>query len=164
MLVATWNVNSLNARLPRVEEWVAEVQPDVLMMQETKLADDKFPHLTFSAMGYESAHFGEGRWNGVAIMSKVGLDEVHSGFYSDEPEGWDHPAEARLIWATCGPVSYTHLQRLVAVPVDLTAQQVEVLRCRRGVAQLDVVLGGQDEEPFDAGRAVLGALAFVSVG
>ena len=104
MLVATWNVNSLNARMPRVEEWVAEVQPDVLMMQETKLADDKFPHLTFSAMGYESAHFGQGRWNGVAIISKVGLTDVHDGFYSDDPVGWDHPAEARLIWATCGPI------------------------------------------------------------
>ena len=104
MLVATWNVNSLNARLPRVEEWVAEVQPDVLMMQETKLADDKFPHLSFQSMGYETAHFGEGRWNGVAIISKVGLSDVHSGFRGDDPAGWDHPAEARLLWATCGPV------------------------------------------------------------
>ncbi|MEZ5380642.1 MAG: exodeoxyribonuclease III [Microthrixaceae bacterium] len=103
MLVATWNVNSLNARLPRVEEWVTQVQPDVLMMQETKLADDKFPHLTFSALGYDSAHFGEGRWNGVAIISKVGLDDVHVGFRGDDPAAWGHPAEARLIWATCGP-------------------------------------------------------------
>jgi len=76
----------------------------VWMMQETKLADDRFPHLTFSAMGYDSAHFGEGRWNGVAILSKVGLDDVHSGFRRDDPVAWAHPAEARLIWATCGPV------------------------------------------------------------
>ena len=72
--IATWNVNSLNARLPRVEEWVAQVQPDVLCMQETKLADDAFPALAFQALGYESAHHGSGRWNGVAILSRVGID------------------------------------------------------------------------------------------
>ena len=52
MLIATWNVNSLNARMPRVEEWLEQVQPDVLCMQETKLADDAFPALTFQGLGY----------------------------------------------------------------------------------------------------------------
>jgi exodeoxyribonuclease III len=98
--IATWNVNSLKARLERVEEWVAQVQPDVLCLQETKLADDAFPALTFSALGYESAHHGQGQWNGVAILSKVGIDAVVDGFDDDQPADRD----ARLLWATCGGV------------------------------------------------------------
>ena len=77
MRIATWNVNSLKARLPRVEAWLAECEPDILCMQETKLADSAFPSLTFSALGYEAVHHGEGRWNGVAILSRVGLDDAH---------------------------------------------------------------------------------------
>ena len=99
MRIATWNVNSLKARLPRVEEWLADVQPDVLCMQETKLSDDAFPALTFMAMGYESAHHGQGQWNGVAILSKVGLDGVLQNFAGGEPD-----PEARIITATCGGV------------------------------------------------------------
>lgn len=94
--LATWNVNSLKARLPRVEAWLEDVAPDVLCMQETKLADDAFPSLTFQAMGYESVHHGEGRWNGVAILSRVGLEDPMFGFGPDD----DDP-EARLVWATC---------------------------------------------------------------
>ena len=97
MRVATWNVNSLKARLPRVEEWLAQVQPDVLCMQETKLTDDAFPLMTFQALGYDAAHFGAGRWNGVAILSRVGLDDVRAGFGDGEVED----VEARLLWATC---------------------------------------------------------------
>jgi len=98
--IATWNVNSLNARLPRVEEWIGYARPDVLLLQETKLADAAFPALAFQALGYESAHHGQGRWNGVAVLSRVGLDDVHAGFDDDaEPD-----AEARVVWATCGGV------------------------------------------------------------
>lgn len=96
--LATWNVNSLKARLGRVEQWLADVQPDVVCMQETKLADSAFPTMAFSALGYESAHHGEGRWNGVAILSRVGLDEVAFGFADTA----DADPEARLMWATCG--------------------------------------------------------------
>jgi exodeoxyribonuclease-3 len=99
--IATWNVNSLKARLPRVEEWLAYAHPDVLCLQETKLADSAFPALTFGALGYEAAHCGQGQWNGVAILSRVGLDEVVAGF-SDQDE--DETVEARLLWATCGGV------------------------------------------------------------
>ncbi len=98
MRLVTWNVNSLNARLPRVEEWLRECQPDVVCMQETKLADSAFPTMAFSALGYESAHHGEGRWNGVAILSRVGLDDVVNGFADGDPAD----DEARLITATCG--------------------------------------------------------------
>ncbi len=100
MRLATWNVNSLGARLPRVEAWLSEMEPDVVCLQETKLADTAFPSLAFSALGYESAHAGQGQWNGVAILSRVGLDDVVAGFGDDaEPD-----SEARLLWATCGGV------------------------------------------------------------
>ena len=101
MRIATWNVNSLKARLPRVEEWLAYAEPDILCLQETKLADKAFPQLTFEALGYEAAHHGQGQWNGVAILSKVGLAEVTAGFgdLEDPYEG-----EARLLAATCGGV------------------------------------------------------------
>lgn len=108
MRLATWNVNSLKARLGRVEAWLDDVAPDVLCLQETKLADDAFPALTFRALGYEGAHFGQGRWNGVAILSRVGIDDVRVGFGDDEDDedqdAEDQDAEARLLWATCGGV------------------------------------------------------------
>lgn len=100
MLIATWNVNSLKARMPRVEEWLAQVQPDVLCMQETKLANDKFPTAEIAALGYESAHFGQGQWNGVAIVSRVGLENVLPNFAA----GVEPDTEARIITATCAGV------------------------------------------------------------
>lgn len=101
MRIATWNVNSLNVRLGRVEEWVDYAQPDVLCLQETKLADAAFPHLAFQARGYEAAHHGQGRWNGVAILSRVGIDDVVAGMPRSNA---DDPDEARLLTATCGGV------------------------------------------------------------
>jgi exodeoxyribonuclease-3 len=97
--IATWNVNSLNARLPRVEEWLEYAAPDVLCMQETKLAEPAFPYGAFATLGYEAAHFGDGRWNGVALASRVGLDDVALGF-GDDTDGLG----CRLIAATCGGV------------------------------------------------------------
>ena len=98
--IATWNVNSLGARLPRVESWVADFRPDVLCLQETKLADDAFPWLTFEALGYESFHHGQGQWNGVAILSRVGIKDPQVGF----ADGGAPDPEARIVWATCGSV------------------------------------------------------------
>lgn len=100
MLIATWNVNSLKARLPRVTQWMDEVRPDVLCMQETKLAQDKFPTAEMAELGYESAHFGQGQWNGVAIVSKVGLADVMSNFAPSV----EQDTEARIISATCGGI------------------------------------------------------------
>ena len=99
MRIATWNVNSLNARMDRVEAWLVDLAPDVVCLQETKLADGAFPGLAFQALGYDSVHHGEGRWNGVAILSRVGLDDVVHGFGPDDTD-----PEARLVWATCGGV------------------------------------------------------------
>ena len=80
MRVATWNVNSLKARLDRVEEWLTIAAPDVLLMQETKLADEAAPVMPFAMAGYELAHHGQGRWNGVAIASRVGIADVVTNF------------------------------------------------------------------------------------
>ncbi|MGA2528186.1 MAG: exodeoxyribonuclease III [Acidimicrobiales bacterium] len=102
MRIATWNVNSMRARIERVEEWLAELGPDVCCFQETKLADDAFPFERFRALGYEVAHHGEGRWNGVAIASRIGLADIEHGFTgSSEAVESD---ECRLISATCGSV------------------------------------------------------------
>jgi exodeoxyribonuclease-3 len=97
MIVATWNVNSLNARWARVEAWLIEKSPDVLLIQETKQTDAKFPFDQLAKMGYESAHYGQGQWNGVAIVSRVGLEDVVRGF-------GDEDLEARVISATCADV------------------------------------------------------------
>jgi exodeoxyribonuclease-3 len=99
MRLATWNVNSLTARIPRVTQWITEHQPDVLCMQETKQNDDKFPFAAFAELGYEAAHNGDGRWNGVAIVSRVGLTDVVRGFGSDEDAHG-----CRIIAAGCGGV------------------------------------------------------------
>jgi exodeoxyribonuclease-3 len=99
--IATWNVNALTAeRLDRIYDWVDGVQPDVLCLQETKQTDDAFPALDFHARGYASVHHGEGRWNGVAIVSRVGLEGPVSGF----ADGGDPDPDARLVSATCGGV------------------------------------------------------------
>ncbi|HEY8525073.1 MAG TPA: exodeoxyribonuclease III [Acidimicrobiales bacterium] len=101
MRIATWNVNALTPeRLERIFDWVDAVQPDVLCLQETKATDDAFPALDFHGRGYASVHHGEGRWNGVAIVSRVGLEDPVSGF----ADGGDPDAEARLVSATCGGV------------------------------------------------------------
>lgn len=99
--IATWNVNSLKARLPRVEEWIEYASPDVLCLQETKCADEAFPSMTFQALGYDSVHHGQGQWNGVAILSRVGITDVTTGFGAlADP----YPGEARLLTASCGGI------------------------------------------------------------
>jgi exodeoxyribonuclease-3 len=86
--------------MERVSEWLSEVQPDVLCMQETKMTDEQFPSMDFLQLGYESVHFGQGRWNGVAILSKVGLTEPLFGF----ADGREPDVDARIVWATCAGV------------------------------------------------------------
>ncbi|MGH9104015.1 MAG: exodeoxyribonuclease III [Acidimicrobiales bacterium] len=102
MRIATWNVNSLNARLPRVEEWLAYADSDVVCLQETKLADAVFPAMAFAALGYESVHSGAGRWNGVAILSRVGLDQPRREL---SVPGGAQLAEGRFVSARCGGLS-----------------------------------------------------------
>ena len=95
--IATWNVNSLNVRLERVLAFLERQQPDVLCLQETKQRDDAFAFDAFAALGYQAIHHGEGRWNGVALLSRIGLEQPRIGFGSSEDE-----YGARLIGALCG--------------------------------------------------------------
>ena len=104
MRIATWNVNSVKQRIPRLLPWLDERRPDVVCLQETKLADDGFAALLgdeLSARGYEAATHGEAAWNGVAILSRVGLEDVVRGL----PGGPGFPEpEARAVAATCDGV------------------------------------------------------------
>jgi exodeoxyribonuclease-3 len=100
----TWNVNSAKQRMPRLLPWLDERAPDVLCLQETKLGDEAFTELLgaeLAGRGYRFAHAGEPRWNGVAILSRVGLDDVVVGI--PNAPGFPHP-EARAIAATCGGI------------------------------------------------------------
>ena len=104
MRIATWNVNSVKQRLPRLLPWLDERSPDVACLQETKLADDAFRDLLGVALaerGYEVATHGEASWNGVAILSRVGLEDVVPGLAGGP--GFPHP-EARALAATCDGV------------------------------------------------------------
>ena len=120
MRIATWNVNSLKARLEKVEWWLERAAPDVLLMQETKLGDDDAPVLPFRMLGYDLLHHGEGRWNGVAIASRVGIEDVVTNF-GDGPvrnsgpgasvgaaalgeEDFNPFDEARMVSAVCGGI------------------------------------------------------------
>ena len=99
--IATWNVNSIKQRMPRFLPWLDERQPDVVCLQETKLADDAFHALLdgdLAERGYQAAIYGEPRWNGVALLSKVGLDDVRLGIPG--APGFPEP-EARAVSATC---------------------------------------------------------------
>lgn len=105
--LATWNVNSIRARVDRVVDWLQRADVDVLAMQETKCTDDQFPAMPFLGAGYEVVHCGLNQWNGVAIASRVGLDDVQVGFEGQptwSKDGTDAAAEARALGATCAGV------------------------------------------------------------
>ncbi len=156
--VATWNVNSALVRLPRLLPWLDERAPDVVCLQETKLSDDAFDE-TFAGplaeRGYAVAHYGEGRWNGVALLSRVGLDDVVRGL-PDEPRfpTPESPAEARAVSATCGGLRVTS----VYVPNGRTPQdphyayKLEWLAALRAVVTdpaTSIVAGDMNIAPTD---------------
>ena len=92
MLIATWNVNSILARLPHVMRWLDSIQPDVICMQETKCTDDKFPRLLFQERGYQCQLLGQASYNGVAILTRETCDTRYRGYPDD-----DETAQSRLI-------------------------------------------------------------------
>ena len=117
MRIATWNVNSLKARMEALEKWLVRAEPDVLLIQETKVADSEAPVMPLRMLGYDLIHHGEGRWNGVGILTKVGADDVLTNF-GDGPvrdssagaavavseDDFDPFDEARMLSAVCGGV------------------------------------------------------------
>jgi exodeoxyribonuclease-3 len=114
--IATWNVNSLKARIEKIQWWIDRARPDVLLIQETKLADEDAPITTFREIGYELAHHGQGQWNGVAIASRLGLESVVSNFGrpqksapAEDGAEVEPLSEARMIAATCGGVRVVSL-------------------------------------------------------
>ncbi|MER7660945.1 MULTISPECIES: exodeoxyribonuclease III [unclassified Streptomyces] len=102
MRIATWNVNSITARLPRLLAWLESSGTDVVCLQETKCTEEQFPADALRELGYESAVHAAGRWNGVALVSRVGLEDVVKGL----PDGpaYEGTQEPRSIAGTCGPV------------------------------------------------------------
>ncbi|MCA0335262.1 MAG: exodeoxyribonuclease III [Actinobacteria bacterium] len=102
MRLATWNVNSIRSRIDRLEAWLTRHEIDVLALQESKAKDEQFPYERLRAAGYEVAHHGFNQWNGVAILSRIGLADVQVGFAG--APAWGDPAvvEARAIGATVG--------------------------------------------------------------
>ncbi len=133
--IVSWNVNSLNARLPRVVEWLELMEPDVLCMQETKLDDDAFPAQVFADLGYASVHHGEGRWNGVAIVSRVGLEDPSPGF----SDGGEPDRDARIVWATCGGVRVASAYTPNGRALDDEHFQYKLAWLKRLRAHLDAV-------------------------
>ncbi|MEM7139700.1 MAG: exodeoxyribonuclease III [Actinomycetota bacterium] len=101
MRLATWNINSIRARVDQVAAWLTAQGCDVALLQETKCGDADFPFEAFAAHGYDVAHYGVDHWNGVAIVSRVGIGEVVRGFAGPQSEPFDEP---RVIAATCAGV------------------------------------------------------------
>jgi exodeoxyribonuclease-3 len=95
--VITWNVNSIRQRLPRLLALLQRHEPDVVCLQETKVEDSEFPTLEIGAAGYEVATLGQRGYNGVAIVSRVGLDDVHTGFDGDPV-----PEQSRVVAVRAG--------------------------------------------------------------
>ncbi|MEM7092099.1 MAG: exodeoxyribonuclease III [Actinomycetota bacterium] len=105
MRVISWNVNSIRSRAARLSALLERHEPDVVVLQETKCSDEVFAPLSapWEAMGYEITHHGVNHWNGVAILSRVGLDDIAHGFPGENREPYDEP---RLITATCGGIRF----------------------------------------------------------
>jgi exodeoxyribonuclease-3 len=158
--IATWNVNSIKQRLPRLLPWLDEREPDVVCLQETKLADEAFAELLGSELsdrGYEVATHGEAAWNGVAILSRAGLEEVVRGI----PGGPGFPEpEARAVSATCGGLRVVSVyvpngrspgSEHYAYKLEWLAALREMVRDDAGRALVcgDMNIAPSDEDVFD---------------
>jgi exodeoxyribonuclease III len=180
MRIATWNVNSLKARQEAVENWLAKAEPDVLLIQETKLSDADAPVMPFRMLGYELVHHGEGRWNGVGILTRVGAEDVVTNF-GDGPvrdsaagasavvgeDDFNPLDEARMVSAVCGGVRVASLYAPNGREVDSPFYEGKLRwfqRLSRWLAETrspdePLVLGGDynvtpaDEDVWDAVKA-----------
>jgi exodeoxyribonuclease III len=156
--IATWNVNSVRSRIDRVEALLQRHDIDVLALQETKAREDQLPLMGLQSLGYDVVAAGYNQWNGVAIISRVGIDDVQVGF--DGMPEWDGNSEARAIGATCGGVRiwslYVPNGRKVDDPHYLyKLDWLSRLRTASTAMSGDVALVGdwniapQDEDVFD---------------
>jgi exodeoxyribonuclease III len=158
--VATWNVNSLRSRIDRVEAFLQRHDVDVLAVQETKAREEQLPLMGLQALGYEVAAAGVDQWNGVALISRVGLEDVEVGFEGQPTWGEPAAAEARAIGATCGGVRLWSLYVPNGRKVDdphyvYKLDWLAKLRSAAATMTGDVALVGdwniapQDEDVFD---------------
>ena len=165
MRIATWNVNSIRSRIDRVEAFLQRQDVDVLALQETKCKDEQFPEERLTALGYEVAHHGLSQWNGVALISRVGLEDVQVGFDGMPHFGDPLASEARALGGTCGGVRvwslYVPNGRALGDPhMDYKLEWLERLRATAGTwvaqdpAQPVALVGDwnvapQDEDVWD---------------
>jgi exodeoxyribonuclease-3 len=170
MRLATWNVNSVRSRIDRVEAFLERHQVDVLALQETKCRDDQWPVMGLEAMGYEVATLGHSQWNGVALVSRVGLSDVRHGFEGMPHFGDPLAAEARAMGAVCAGVQvwslYVPNGRKIGDPhLDYKLGWLAALRDTAGKwladdPQAQIALTGdwniapRDEDVFDMARFV----------
>lgn len=113
MKAATWNVNSVRARLPAVLDWLRRAEPDVVMLQEIKTVDEAFPRAEIEDLGFNVAVHGQKSYNGVAILSREPLEDVEPGLPGDESD-----TQARYLEATVGPVRFASIYLPNGNPVD----------------------------------------------
>ena len=159
MRIATWNVNSIGARLPRLLDWLVTREPDAVALQETKAADGGFPYAELEDLGYQALHVGDGRWNGVAVLSRVGLTPV-----ATELPG--HP-EPRYVSARCGPLTITSVYvpngRALGDPhYDYKLDWLATLRTtlpETSTPTRQVIMGDFNVAPTDADVWDIGAFA-----
>lgn len=164
MRIATWNVNSIRTRLDRVEAWLARREVDVLMVQELKAREEQIPLMGLQALGYETAVVGHNQWNGVAVFSRVGLEQQVEGFDAMPHFGEPPAAEARAVSAVAGGIRVASLYVPNGRKLDDPhyAYKLEWLRALRAATAswLDepAVLAGdwniapRDEDVFDMGQ------------
>jgi exodeoxyribonuclease-3 len=142
--IATWNVNSIRARSERVLAWLERSDVDVLAMQETKCRDEQFPTAAFEALGYQVAHHGVSQWNGVAVVSRVGLDDVETEFPGQPCWGDATDCESRALGVTCDGVRIWSLY----VPNGRTLDDPHYLYKLQWLARLrDAAAGWLADEP-----------------
>lgn len=159
MRIATWNVNSIGARLPRLLDWLTTREPDAVALQETKTADSGFPFAELAELGYEVLHVGDGRWNGVAVLSRVGLEPVATALPG-------HP-EPRYTSARCGPLTITsvYVPNGRALDDPHYAYKLDWLATLRstlpdtGTPTAQVIMGDFNVAPTDADVWDIGAFA-----
>lgn len=160
MRIVNWNVNSIRTRADRVFEFLQRHDVDVLAMQETKCKDEQFPYLMFQNAGYEVAHVGYNQWNGVAILSRVGLTDIEDHFSGQPGFAKDpakpQPVEARAVGATCGGVRVWSLyvpngREIADRHYDYKLRWLDALRRHALRApELAVYLGDMNIAPLDS--------------